>query len=102
MYLTDISGYTDYTLHDSFILDCGATTHVCNNCQHFCTITPAIDQHLYTGDQTVNIVGFGAVDITVQLPQSCTKTVTLGDTAYVLLFQTNTVLYKQFEKAGDY
>ena len=38
----------------------------------------------------------------VQLPQGCMKTVTLGDTAYVLLFQTNTILYKWFKKAGGY
>ena len=31
-YSTDITGYTDYMLRDSFILDCGATTHVCNDC----------------------------------------------------------------------
>ena len=32
MYSTDISDCTDYVLHGSFIFDCGATTHVCNNC----------------------------------------------------------------------
>ena len=32
VYSTDITGCTDYVLCDSFILDCGATTHICNNC----------------------------------------------------------------------
>ena len=31
VYSTDLTDCTDYMLHDSFILDCGATTHVCNN-----------------------------------------------------------------------
>ena len=32
VYSTDITSCTDYVLCDSFILDCGATTHVCNDC----------------------------------------------------------------------
>ena len=68
-YSTDLTGCTDYALCDSFILDCEATTHVCNNHQHFRTFTPASDSNLYTGDQTIAILGFGTVNITVQLPQ---------------------------------
>ena len=30
-YSTDITSCMDYILHDSFILDCGATTHICND-----------------------------------------------------------------------
>ena len=67
-YSTDITGCMDYVLRDSFILDCGATTHVCNNCHQFQTYIEATNQHLYTGDQTITILGFGTVNITVQLP----------------------------------
>ena len=92
-YSTDITGCTDYVLCDSFILDCGATTHVCNNCHQFCMYIEATNQHLYTGDQTVTILGFGTVNITVQLPQDQMKVVTLSDIAHVPSFQTNTVSY---------
>ena len=37
VYSSDLTGRTDYALRDSFILDCGATMHVCNNCQCFVT-----------------------------------------------------------------
>ena len=101
-YSTDITGCTDYVLRDSFILDCGATTHVCNDCHQFRTYIKATNQHLYAGDRTVTILGFGTVNITVQLSQDQTKVVTLSDVAHVPSFQTNTVLYCCFEDAGGY
>ena len=102
VYSTDITGCTDYILHDSFILDCRATTHVCNNHHQFQMYIEATNQHLYTGDQTITILGFGTVNITVQLPQDQTKVVTLSDVAYVPSFQTNTVSYHCFKDAGGY
>ena len=66
-YSTDITSCTDYMLHDSFILDCGVTTHVCNNCHQFQMYIEATNQHLYTGDWTVTILRFRIIDITVQL-----------------------------------
>ena len=101
-YSTDLTGRTDYVLRDSFILDCGATTHVCNNRQRFHTFTPASDSNLYTGDRTIAILGFGTVDITVQLPQGRTKTASLSDVAYVPSFQTSTVSYRCFEDVGGH
>ena len=101
-YSTDITGCTDYVLRDSFILDCGVTRHVCNNHHQFHTYIEATNQHLYTGDRTVTILGFGTVDITVQLLQDQTKVVTLSDVAHVPSFQTNTVSYHRFKDAGGY
>ena len=101
-YSTDITGCTDYMLRDSFILDCGATTHVCNDCHQFRTYIEATNQHLYAGDRTVTILRFGTVNITVQLPQDQTKVVTLSDMVHVPSFQTNTVLYRCFKDAGGY
>ena len=102
MYSTDITGCTDYMLHDSFILDCGVTTHVCNNCHQFCMYIKATNQHLYTGDQIITILGFGTVNIMVQLPQDQTKIVTLSDIVHVPSFQIYTVLYHCFKDAGGY
>ena len=62
----------------------------------------ATNQHLYTGDQTVAILGFGTVDITVQLSQDQTRVVTLSDVAYIPSFQINTVSYHCFKNAGGY
>ena len=102
VYSTDITGCTDYVLCDSFILDYGATTHVCNNCYQFQTYIKVTNQHLYAGDWTITILGFGTVNITVQLPQDQTKIVTLSDVARVPSFQTNTVSYHHFKNAGGY
>ena len=102
VYSTDITGCTDYVLRDSFILDCGATMHVCNNCHQFCAYIKATNQHLYAGDWTVTILRFGTVNITVQLPQDQTKIVTVSDVVHVPLFQTNTVSYCCFNDAGGY
>ena len=96
-YSTDLTGRTDYVLRDSFILDCGVTTHVCNNRRCFRIFTLAADDNLYAGHQTIAILGFRTVDITVQLPQGRTKTASLSDVAYVPSFQTSTVSYRRFE-----
>ena len=101
-YSTDLTGCTDYVLCNSFILDCRATTHVCNNRRHFRTLTPASDSNLYAGDRTIAILGFGTVDMTVQLPQGRTKTASLSDVAYVPSFQTSTVSYRCFKDVGGY
>ena len=102
VYSTDITGCTDYMLHHSFILDCGATTHVCNDHHQFQTYIEATNQHLYTGDRTVTILRFGMVNITVQLPQDQMKVITLSDMVHVPLFQINTVLYHHFKDAEGY
>ena len=57
---------SDYILRDSFILDSGATTHVCNNCERFQDFKPATDEDvLYARDTIISIEGFGTIEITI-------------------------------------
>ena len=56
----------EYSLRDSFILDSGATIHVCNNQDQFKTFqSVGTNDYLYMGDSTVAIEGVGDVDIQI-------------------------------------
>ena len=93
---------TDYVLQDSFILDCGATTHICNNRERFKDFNTSNQDSLYAGDKLVPIKGYGAVDITVRPSDNKTRIVTLANVAYVPTFHTNTISFRRFEEAGGY
>ena len=93
---------TDYILQDSFILDCGAMTHICNNQERFKDFNTSNQDSLYTRDKLVPIKGYGAVDITVRPSDNETRIVTLANVAYVPTFHTNTISFRCFEEAGGY
>ena len=60
------SNPSDYNLRDNFILDSGATVHVCNSRDQFQTINPASEGDLwYAENMIILIEGFGSVDIIV-------------------------------------
>ena len=91
-----ISAISDYQLRDSFILDSGADTHICNNRQHFQTFRPAgSEEYLYAGNTIISIEGFGSVSITVQTPKG-SQEITLLETAFVPSFHTNIASLNRF------
>ena len=96
------SDSTDYNLRDSFILDSGATVHVCNSRRRFATFTPASeDDLLYAGNTVVPIEGFGSVDITIQTPAG-PRLIELQHTALISSFHTSVVSLKCLVAKGVY
>ncbi len=93
---------SDYSLRDSFILDSGATVHVCNSRQCFATFTPASeDDLLYAGNMVVPIEEFGSVDITIQTPAG-PRLIELQHTALISSFHTSVVSLKRIVAKGVY
>jgi len=91
---------SDYGLRDSFILDSGATVHVCNSRQRFATFTPASeDDLLYAGNTVVPIKGFRSVDVTIQMPSS-PKIIELQYTALISSFHISVVSLKRLVAKG--
>jgi hypothetical protein len=89
------SNSSDYDLRNSFILDSGATVHVCNTRDRFYNFVPASeDDLLYAGNTVIPIEGFGSVDVTVQTP-SGPKLIELQHTALVTSFHTSVVSLKR-------
>ena len=87
-----------YSLHDSFILDSGATVHICNNCHWFEDFVPASDQ-LYARESQSDIEGCGTVRINLTRP-SGQLSIKLVHVTYIPEFQTNTVSYNRLLKKG--
>jgi hypothetical protein len=53
-------------LNNSFILDLGATCHVCNDKSRFTDLRIALDDDvLYAGESVIPIEGFGTVSVIV-------------------------------------
>ncbi|KAM4061506.1 hypothetical protein HRG_013186 [Hirsutella rhossiliensis] len=56
------TGKAVYPLYDSFILDSGSDTHICNNRSRFLDYTaPAEPEELFAGDSQLQILGYGTV-----------------------------------------
>ena len=97
-----VSNSSDYNLRESFILDSGATTHVCNSRKRFISFTPAgEDDLLYAGNTVIPIEGFGPVDVTVQTPAG-PKIIELQNTALISSFHTSVVSLKRIIAKGVY
>ena len=87
---------TEYHLRNSFILDSGATIHVCNNRIRFKTFhQTSFDDSLYAGNSIISIEGIGDVDIQVKTCDGM-HTITLRNTAFVPQFHTNVVSLNKF------
>ncbi|KAK9492619.1 hypothetical protein V1508DRAFT_397833 [Lipomyces doorenjongii] len=92
------SANSDYYLRDSFILDSGADTHVCNDRTHFQDLVPAADdEYLYAGNSVIPIDGFGSVSITVQDPHG-PRQIILQSVALVPSFHTSVVSLDRLTK----
>ena len=93
---------TSYTLHNSFILDSGATIHCCNTRERFYALKPAAaDNILIAGNDYIQIEAFGDVYITVE-GLNRLKQILLRDVAYVLSFYTSVASLYMFIKQNVY
>jgi len=89
---------SSYALHDSFILDSGATIHCCNTRTRFHNLTPAAaDDILIAGNDHIPIEEFGDVYITVEGPYGL-KRILLRTVAYVPTLHTSVVSLRKFIK----
>src|SRR5262249_8662325 len=56
--------HSSYPLHNSFIYDTGADTHVCNNKDRFTALNSlSVPKYLRAGDSTVAIKGYGTIEV---------------------------------------
>ena len=86
-------------LANSFILDSGATDHVCNNRARFHNYTKAgADDYIVAGANTVKIEGWGTVTITIECDETPIgqRTFDLYNIAHIPSFTSNLVLYNRF------
>jgi hypothetical protein len=90
---------TQYSLYNSFILDSGATTHICNNRQRFEDDFEEASDMIIAGDGQVQVKGYGTVRIQVTRP-SGKVTIKLGQVAFIPQFQTNTVSLRRLLTKG--
>jgi hypothetical protein len=89
-----------YALKASFLLDSGATTHVCNDRCRFKTLRQCSpSEYLLAGTQEVPVQGVGEVEICVETPDGI-STITLTDVAYVPSFLTSLASLKRFMAKG--
>ena len=90
-------------LHESFILDSGADTHVCNDVNRATgpirLASPG--ECLAAGNGWIPIVGYEEISIKAKAPAlRCQQTVKLHDVAFVPSFFTNVVSLKKLIKGG--
>lgn len=79
-----------YPLKNSFILDSGATHHVCNDRSQFITFKPATDdQFITTGEGQSRIKGTGTIWVQTESPGwTDGRRITLSNTYYIPTFST--------------
>jgi hypothetical protein len=93
------SDQQQFALHDSFILDSGATDHVCNNRARFTDFRLAKPhEFMILGNSIVQIEGWGIVTITLDCETKPTgkRMMQLLKTAYIPTFTTNIASFKRF------
>jgi len=93
---------TPYALKDSFILDSGSPSHICNSKHRFESNSFQeldVPEPVLTGDDVSYVTGYGDVIIRI-----CTPTgealFMLKEVAYISGFHTNVVAHKRLRKAG--
>ena len=96
------SAISDYFFRDSFILDSGATLHICNRYFRFQDFKQAMnEQYIYAGTTRTKIEGYGTVDITVQI-QNRSRSLILLNMALIFIFHINTVFLRRFKNKKIY
>jgi hypothetical protein len=89
------------SLKNCFILDSGASIHVCNNISRFENYDPSATRILYAGDTTMRIQGTGNVKIRPNCGgESGNIIITLTNVAYVPGIHTNIIGARRLEQAG--
>jgi hypothetical protein len=91
-----------YMLNDSFILDSGATCHVCNDKSRFTDFRlPTDDDVLYAGESVIPIEGFGTVSVTVTTSEEPKQyTVYLHNVVLISLFHISVASLRLFMAKG--
>jgi len=98
--VSNTTAHPQYDLHQSVILDLGASCHVGNDWSRFTTFTPATNgDTLYAGDNVIPIKGYGTYRVTVQLDGQ-SRTVQLANTAYVPSFHCSVASLRLFNAKG--
>lgn len=93
-----ITSQPKWDLYDSFILDSGATTHICHTRNRFNNFQPTSEQ-LITAGAPLEIQGYGDVTITVQRDNTSMQ-VTLRNCAYIPECSINIVSCHKVFQAG--
>jgi hypothetical protein len=88
----------NWELYNSFILDSGATTHICHTRDRFKNFRPT-EEALSTAGAPIQIHGYGDVDITIQGAKG-PRTITLKNTAYIPDCTTNMISCHKVLKVG--
>ena len=97
--ISDQLANVSYPLRDSFVLDSGATTHVCNDSTRFINLEPS-NQSLFAGTNVADIQGFGDVNIVASTLDGKKRHFLLKDVAYVQGFHVNVVSFRKLFKTG--
>ena len=89
---------TDYPLLNSYILDSGATHHVCNDRSRFSDFRPASDEETLTsGNGKVKVGGYGTIWVRATCPGYPNgRLIHLRNTIYIPSFSTNVVSFNSF------
>jgi len=92
-----------YELRDSFILDSGATGHICNNRARFIEYQPATEvQEVKIGDTYATIAGYGMAVAYMERPDGTIAEVRFADTAHIPGFHTSCISVKRLKQRGVY
>src|SRR5256714_8466395 len=92
-----------YELRDSFILDSGATGHICNNRARFIEYQPATEvQEVKIGDTYATIAGYGMAVAYMERPDGTIARVRFAETAHVPGFHTSCISVKRLKQRGVY
>ena len=90
------SKLSNYQLHDSIILNSGASLHVCNNWSYFQIFNLVTkESFVYVGNTVIPIKGFRYVTVIIQTLTRLRK-IKLLDIAYIPLFYTTVALLEKF------
>ncbi len=85
-----------YPLRDSFILDSGATIHVCNSRSRFQSLRKCDPNDVvYAGSEKMPMVGVGSVDNSISTGTN-TRIFRLNNVAFIRAFHTNVVSLSKF------
>src|SRR6266487_2113381 len=94
---------SQYALANFFILDSGATVHVCNNHTRIRNLCSAhSDNYLLARKDIILIEGFGLVEISVECKLGGKQQIVLENTAFVPSFHTSIVLLQKFCQRNVY
>lgn len=97
----------DFLLRYSFIIDSGATIHICNQRDRFTAIKPATDPmfanratDVFAGGHKLAVLGWGIIAIRATVNDGTTLNLTIGKVAYVPDMFTSMISEDNLEELG--